>query len=155
MHATSVSPDIAHLSRKTITVDFESYLRRPMEFSKEIARYFDDRASLVIFEVGACEGEDTIRLKRRFPNASIYAFEPLPENATKVQQNLEKYRVPDVEVFQLALSDTLAEPSSTSPPGTLIMCQERKTGTTVTSRAPCCLPKSTPGCCRGSSSSER
>lgn len=86
-------------------MDFDSYLRQPLEFSREIARYFDDRAPLVIFEVGACEGEDTIRLKRRFPNACIYAFEPLPENATKVQQNLEKYRVPDVEVFQLALSD--------------------------------------------------
>jgi FkbM family methyltransferase len=86
-------------------VDFESYLRQPLEFSKEIARYFDDRAPLVIFDVGACEGEDTIRLKRRFPNACIYAFEPLPENATKVQQNLETYRVSDVEVFQLALSD--------------------------------------------------
>jgi FkbM family methyltransferase len=87
-------------------VDLDSYLREPLEFSREIGRFFDDKAALVVFEVGACEGEDTIRLKARFPNASIYAFEPLPENVVKVKQNLQKYRVSDVAVFQLALSDS-------------------------------------------------
>jgi FkbM family methyltransferase len=87
-------------------VDFQSYLREPLEFDKEIARFFDDQAALVIFEVGACEGEDTLRLKRRFPNASIYAFEPLPENVTRVEQNLDKYGVADVPIFRLALSDS-------------------------------------------------
>jgi FkbM family methyltransferase len=86
-------------------MDFESYLRQPLEFSEEIARYLDDRAPLVFFEVGACEGEDTIKLKRRFPNASIYAFEPLPDNFTKMQKHLEEYGVSDVALFQLALSD--------------------------------------------------
>lgn len=86
-------------------MDFESYLRQPLEFSKEIARYFADDAPLVVFEVGACEGEDTIRLKRHFPNACIYAFEPLPENATRIHKNLKTYHVTNVEVFQLALSD--------------------------------------------------
>jgi FkbM family methyltransferase len=86
-------------------VDFDSFLRQPLEYSKEIARYFDAQASLVLFEVGACEGEDTIRLKRRFPNASVYAFEPLPENVTRARQNLAKYGVRDAEIFQLALGD--------------------------------------------------
>ena len=88
------------------TVDFESYLREPLEFDKEISRFFGHQAALVIFEVGACEGEDTLRLKRRFPNASIYAFEPLPENVTRVEQNLDKYGVADVPIFRLALSDS-------------------------------------------------
>lgn len=87
-------------------MDFETYLQEPLELGRVLARFLDRRAPLVIFEVGACEGEDTIRLSRHFPNARIYAFEPLPENAAKVRSNLEKHGVEAAEVFELALSDT-------------------------------------------------
>lgn len=33
-----------------------------------------------IFEIGAADGRDCVRYRRLFPDATVYAFEPLPEN---------------------------------------------------------------------------
>lgn len=62
----------------------------------------------MIFEVGACQGEDTAIYAQSFPRSTIYAFEPLPENYTvlqKVMATMGERGKP----FQLALSDTKGE----------------------------------------------
>ena len=86
-------------------MDLDTYLTQPLPFEAELRRYFEDRGRLVIFDIGACEAEDSIRLKRRFPNATVYAFEPLPANVRAIRRNLARYGVADVVVVGSALSD--------------------------------------------------
>lgn len=86
-------------------MDLVSYLSEPLPFDKEIDKYIHDNKSLVILEVGACEGEDTIKIRRKFPKALYHAFEPLPANIQQLNKNLKKYKISGVQVHQLALSD--------------------------------------------------
>ncbi len=86
-------------------MNFDDYLKEPLPFINDLRNYYSQKDSLVIFEIGSCEGEDTIRLKKSFPNASIYTFEPLPANVIKIKSNLKKYGVSCERLFQLALSD--------------------------------------------------
>ena len=59
----------------------------------------------VIFDIGACEGEDSIRYARRFPGGRVFSFEPLPANQELIRLNFARYRVPNAELVPLALSD--------------------------------------------------
>lgn len=86
-------------------MDLASYLSEPLPFDKEIDKYIRDNKSLVILEVGACEGEDTIKIRRKFPKAVYHAFEPLPANIQRLNKNLKKYKISGVQLHQLALSD--------------------------------------------------
>lgn len=83
----------------------EDYIRQPLPFENEINEYFAKEDPITIFEVGACEGEDTVRLRRRFPHANIYAFEPLPKNIKRIHENFRRYQITSVDVHALALSD--------------------------------------------------
>lgn len=59
---------------------------------------------ITIFEIGACEGEDTIKYSRLFPEGMIYAFEPLPVNIKLIKDNFLKYGVKNASYFNKALS---------------------------------------------------
>jgi len=86
---------------------FESYLATPLIFEKELLGYFDQRSKMTIFDIGACEGEDSIKYARMFPNARVYAFEPLPSNFDKMEANIKKYNCPNISVEPLALSNVV------------------------------------------------
>ncbi|MGH7156965.1 MAG: FkbM family methyltransferase [Candidatus Saccharimonadales bacterium] len=90
-------------------MNLEDYLKQPLEFEGIIDEYLDPGDAWVIFEIGACEGEDTIKLRRKYPNAQIYAFEPLPANIKKIRANYKKYGEHNINLFQLALSDKRAK----------------------------------------------
>jgi FkbM family methyltransferase len=102
------------------TVDYSAYLAQPSEPELELLRLFPTAAPLVIFDVGSCEGEDTVRYARRFPQARLFAFEPLPNNQALVRGNLTRYAVANAELVPLALSDRAGEAtfhvSSGQPP---------------------------------------
>jgi FkbM family methyltransferase len=72
-----------------------------------IARYLPENP--VILEAGAHVGTDTIEMLKVWPNAKIYAFEPVPVlfsalvNNTRVSHN--------ILCFQLALSDNVGKSS--------------------------------------------
>ncbi len=59
----------------------------------------------VIYEIGACEGEDTTKYARRFPHACCWVFEPLPANFTKLQEALARHPEIKAKAFCLALSN--------------------------------------------------
>jgi len=86
-------------------MNLDDYLSEPLQMEAELDSYFNTKQNLTIFEIGACEGEDTIKLRRRFPNAEIYAFEPLPKNIQRMKRNYKKYRAPGINAHQEALSD--------------------------------------------------
>jgi len=86
-------------------MDIDTYINSPLPCDAELGEYFRDSPALTIFEIGACEGEDTIKLRRKFPEAKIYAFEPLPKNVGRMKKNYEKYSAKNIKIFELALSD--------------------------------------------------
>lgn len=85
--------------------EIEGYLARKTFPENELPKIFNAREPLVIFDIGACEGEDSIRYARLFPNSRVYTFEPLPENQALVLANFEKFGVKNTELHSIALSD--------------------------------------------------
>jgi FkbM family methyltransferase len=57
----------------------------------------------VIFEVGAADGRDCLDYAKRYPNATVHAFEPMPENYAKLVQ--KSHENPRIIAHQMALSD--------------------------------------------------
>jgi 2-O-methyltransferase len=85
--------------------DIGAYLAQQSEAESELLRIYHPDEPLIIFDVGACEGEDSIRYARRFPRAHVYAFEPLPENQRLIRDNFDRYQVNNAELIPIALSD--------------------------------------------------
>lgn len=91
---------------ETLTVvDLTDYLAKPSLAEMEMAHLFRRHEGIVVFDIGACEGEDSIRYARRFPRARIFAFEPLPENQKQVRENFRRYQLAAAELVPMALSD--------------------------------------------------
>ena len=80
------------------------YINEPIFLEKELTTLFNVDAKLIIFEIGACEGEDSIKYARLFKNSQIFSFEPFPKNIELFKKNLEKYFVKNVTISSKALS---------------------------------------------------
>jgi FkbM family methyltransferase len=70
---------------------------------------FTAQMPLCIFDIGACEGESSIRYAKFFPAATIYAIEPLPKNFEWVQEHIRKYDTSQVKAFQTCFSNSVGE----------------------------------------------
>jgi FkbM family methyltransferase len=84
---------------------FESYLAEPLPFREELEPLLAEVDRPMIFDIGACEGEDSIRLSRAFPRATIHAFEPVPNNAAKIRANFARYAPHLSDPHEVALGD--------------------------------------------------
>ncbi len=89
----------------------EKYLATPTEAERQFRRLFLADERLVICNIGACEGEDSVRFSRLFPRARIYAFELLPANQALVRANFNRYSAVNAELVPAALSDRAGEAS--------------------------------------------
>lgn len=89
--------------------DLDDYLARPTPIRRYLDALLWGIGAPVIVDIGACEGEDTIRYARAFPRARIFAFEPLPENQAILAANLERYAVRTAELVPCALSDVAGD----------------------------------------------
>ena len=79
---------------------------QPVAIEQELKLLFKQDAPITIFEIGACEGEDSIKYARLFPNSKIYAFEPLPDNIKLIRENFLRYRINNASFYNKALSAT-------------------------------------------------
>lgn len=59
----------------------------------------------VIYDIGANLGNHTVYFARRYPNAVIHSFEPLPENYALLQQNISDNQLDRVTSYNLALGE--------------------------------------------------
>jgi FkbM family methyltransferase len=84
--------------------DRSNYINEPVPIEKELKRLLKTKGNLVVFDVGACEGEESIKYSRLFPNANIYSFEPLPENITLIRNNFRNYEVKNASYYNKAVS---------------------------------------------------
>jgi len=72
---------------------------------KLLAELFEKLEIITIFDIGACEGESSIRYSRQFPNARVCCFEPIPSNIKLIQNNISEFEVSKVQAFEICLSD--------------------------------------------------
>lgn len=86
-------------------MDLEAYLATPNGCEEQLQRLFRPSDRLVIFDVGACEGEDSIRYSRLYPDAHVFAFEPLSANQALVRRNFATHSSGRCELVPCALSD--------------------------------------------------
>lgn len=84
----------------------DSYAEQPLPHGDQLLQLFHRDDALTVFDVGACEGLDSVRYARLFPNARIYAFEPLPDNAAECRRIAEKFDECNISVYNIALSDS-------------------------------------------------
>lgn len=90
-------------------ISIKNYINTPSPISIELGILFHRDHKMVIFDIGACEGEDSIRYAKMYRHATIFSFEPLPKNFKKVQENIQKYSMGNIFSFCLALGDTEGE----------------------------------------------
>lgn len=86
-------------------MDREKYNEQELPIKAELQVLFGNQKDTVIFEIGACEGEDSIKYAKLFPKGNVYSFEPLPNNVMLIKQNLSKHEISNVKVVDVALSD--------------------------------------------------
>jgi FkbM family methyltransferase len=89
-----------------MTSSRSAYVHSPLPIERELRWLFDPAASITIFDIGACEGEDAVRYARLFPNAAVYAVEPIPDNVARIHDTIARYGATTVTVLPLALSDS-------------------------------------------------
>jgi FkbM family methyltransferase len=88
---------------------FDKFLKLDNPIKPYIDKYLDVR-NMIIFDIGACEGEDSVRYTNLYPGSHIYSFEPLPSNYQKIIKNIDHYKKTDrIRAFQIALSDKVGE----------------------------------------------
>jgi FkbM family methyltransferase len=79
-------------------------LKSPIDY--ELGQIFSKEDPIVIFDIGACEAEDSIRYALKYPNATIHSFEPLPSNLKIIRDNLDKTGLSHrIHLHEEALSD--------------------------------------------------
>jgi FkbM family methyltransferase len=83
----------------------EAYINSPSEISSFLFGLLNTKKPLVIFDIGACTGEDSLKYSKIFPLASIHSFEPRPDNVEKIKYLLNYYQKKEIKIMQLALSD--------------------------------------------------
>jgi len=81
------------------------YILSDSPIKKDLLKLFNKTDELTIFDIGGCEGEETIRYQRIFPLAKIFIFEPLPSNQQKIIANFETYSINNAELISAAASD--------------------------------------------------
>jgi FkbM family methyltransferase len=87
-------------------MDIHAYLKSIPPHVPLLRFLFSFDAPKIILDIGACEGEDSIRYKRLFPQARIIAFEPNTSNVEKLSRNLKYFECDDIEIMPYALSSS-------------------------------------------------
>ncbi len=88
----------------------EEYIETTPKQIETICKYIKKEDVKVILDIGACEGEDSIRYSNNFTNAKVYSFEPLPGNFEKVVSNITRFNKQDeIKPYNIALSNNNGE----------------------------------------------
>jgi FkbM family methyltransferase len=93
----------------SIVYSDENYLLNEIPISKELKSFFFFFKPKVIFDVGSCDGLDSIKYSRLFPKSVVHSFEPLVNNVRLINNNLMRYQCSNVKVVQIALSEREGE----------------------------------------------
>ncbi len=81
------------------------FLNQPIPIHRELMILFSKSSKLIVFDIGACTGEDSIRYGKIFPNSIVHAFEPLSSNILTFKKHLKEFPNSNVFVHNVAFSD--------------------------------------------------
>ncbi len=82
----------------------DNYINSPIEIERELLLLLQKENVKNVFDIGACEAEDSIRYSLLFPNSTVYAFEPRKDNLAIGQKSILKYNRPNIVLENIALS---------------------------------------------------
>ncbi len=85
--------------------NLDDYISSPVPIRNELKQLFVQERPITVFDIGACEFEDSIRYSLLFPRSTVYAFEPLRVNFENGLSLLKKYGCKNVHPFNIALSN--------------------------------------------------
>ncbi|MES2592730.1 MAG: FkbM family methyltransferase [Bacteroidota bacterium] len=83
----------------------DNFINSPISIENELLAFFKKNDNLIIFDIGACEAEDSIRYSLLFPKSVVYAFEPRPDNIEKGENLIKKYKKTNITLEKIALSN--------------------------------------------------
>ncbi len=83
----------------------EKYINSPIEIESELLFLLEKNNVKTVFDIGACEAEDSIRYSLLFPNSTVYAFEPRIDNLTIGKESIKKYQRKNIVLENIALSN--------------------------------------------------
>jgi FkbM family methyltransferase len=83
----------------------QNYITSKIETEPELLYLLNQNGRLTIFDVGACEAEDSIRYSNLFPHSTVYAFEPRKDNCIMASELIKKYNKTNIILENVALSD--------------------------------------------------
>jgi len=89
----------------TFNEKLEEYINSPSEISFFLFHLLNTTQPMVIFDIGACTGKDSLKYSKMFPLASVHSFEPRPDNVEKINSLLSYYQKKEIKLTQMALSD--------------------------------------------------
>lgn len=85
------------------------YISTPLEIEKELNSFFRFHNPKVIFDIGSCDGLDSIKYARFFKDSIVYSFEPIKKNVNLIYKNAEKFDVKNLIVEEFAFSNKVGK----------------------------------------------
>jgi FkbM family methyltransferase len=85
--------------------DRENYIKSPIEIEYELLLLLKKSKVRTVFDIGACEAEDSIRYSLLFPQSRVYAFEPRTDNVNIATASIKKHERKNIILESIALSD--------------------------------------------------
>lgn len=87
----------------------DNYINSPIDIQKELLMLLNKEIVKTVFDIGACEAEDSIRYSLLFPNSKIYAFEPRKDNLVTANELISNYKCTNIILENIALSNANGE----------------------------------------------
>jgi FkbM family methyltransferase len=94
--------------RLTNLVKARSYVQK-YEPDKQRAFDFFLKKESIFFDIGANIGLHSYYVARKFPDAKIFSFEPLPANARYIRESIKRNHFLNIQLIETAVSSTNGE----------------------------------------------
>jgi FkbM family methyltransferase len=78
---------------KTAQYQKEAYIKDPVEIAGYLEEAFPKDAAITICDLGACDGLDSIRYARMYPQATVHAFEARADNYDELLVNINLFNM--------------------------------------------------------------
>jgi len=83
----------------------DKYINSPIDIEFELLLLLKKDQVSTVFDIGACEAEDSIRYSSLFPNSKVFAFEPRQDNLAIGKASIKKYKRENIILENIALSN--------------------------------------------------
>ena len=70
----------------------------------ELGKYLEKKSSGIIFDIGACDGTDSVIYGKLYPHAQVFCFEPLPSNFELIEKNIKQSGLSNITPVLLCMT---------------------------------------------------